>query len=170
MMFIGLAALLLGMGLAATKLLDVSLALLIFGPIGFVSIVYALFSPHFYRCPQCGTRLSFRAPPQDGVSIKHFCRRCDVEWNTGWVASTDGPQSTEPSKADVPLPDGVQAQIKEALYQGRKIDAIKQCRDSTGASLSDAVYRMGRLEDDLRHEFPERFTHARKAPNDAASP
>ena len=146
-------------GAAAMQLFGSSLAFYISIPIGIGCIGCALFSPHFYRCPQCGTRLRFLSPAQNGVAIKYFCRSCDVEWDTGWSTGSEGwsPDPGTPPKADAPIPDEVLASIKEALFQNRKVDAIKHCRASTGATLSEAVYRVERLEDDLRHESPEKF-------------
>jgi hypothetical protein len=45
-----------------------------------------------------------------------------------------------------------------ALYSGRKIDAIKELRESSGLGLKESKEIIDRLEDDLREAHPERFT------------
>lgn len=144
-------------GMVVMKLSGSSLPLFIGIPMGLGCIFWALFSPLLYRCPKCGARLRFLSPPQDGAAIKQFCRSCDVEWDTGWKSGADGvaPNPGPSSKADAPIPEEVLNTIKEALLQNRMLDAIKLCRTSTGATLSEAKHRVERLEDDLRHESPE---------------
>jgi hypothetical protein len=45
----------------------------------------------------------------------------------------------------------------EALYAGRKIEAIRQLRELSGLGLADAKGIIDRLEADLRAAHPERF-------------
>ena len=46
----------------------------------------------------------------------------------------------------------------EALYGGRKIEAIKQLREMSGLGLQESKEIIERLEADLRATHPERFT------------
>ena len=47
--------------------------------------------------------------------------------------------------------------IATALYQGRKIEAIKQLREWSGLGLGESKDIIDRLEADLRQAHPERF-------------
>ncbi len=47
--------------------------------------------------------------------------------------------------------------IKEALFQGRKIEAIKLYRQQTGMGLKESKDAVERLEAELRASSPERF-------------
>ncbi len=46
------------------------------------------------------------------------------------------------------------------LFAGRKIQAIKRYRDTTGAGLKDAKEAVEAIEADLRTRMPERFSTA----------
>jgi hypothetical protein len=46
----------------------------------------------------------------------------------------------------------------DALYSGRKIEAIKQLRELSGLGLKESKDIIDRLESDLRAQHPERFT------------
>ena len=48
--------------------------------------------------------------------------------------------------------------IKQALFQGRKIEAIKLYRESTGKGLADVKEEVEKLEKQLREVSPEKFT------------
>ncbi len=56
------------------------------------------------------------------------------------------------------VPDEQLAAIKEALFAGRKIEAIKIYRQSTGGALKDAKDAIDELEAALRMASPERFS------------
>ncbi len=47
--------------------------------------------------------------------------------------------------------------IATALYQGQKIEAIKQLRERSGLGLRESKDIIDRLEADLRQAHPERF-------------
>jgi dihydrodipicolinate synthase/N-acetylneuraminate lyase len=47
--------------------------------------------------------------------------------------------------------------IKELLYEGRKIEAIKVYRDARGVVLKEAKEDVERLEAELREREPEKF-------------
>lgn len=49
----------------------------------------------------------------------------------------------------------------QALYAGRKIEAIKQLRELSGLSLKEAKEIIDRIESDLRARHPERFIDPR---------
>ncbi|MBI4025997.1 MAG: hypothetical protein HY360_13510 [Verrucomicrobia bacterium] len=48
--------------------------------------------------------------------------------------------------------------MQAALFQGRKIEAIKLYRAGTGAGLADAKTAVEKLEAELRVASPEKFT------------
>ena len=50
----------------------------------------------------------------------------------------------------------------EALYAGRKIEAIKQLRELSGLGLKESKEVIERIEADLRAAHPERFAKASK--------
>lgn len=52
--------------------------------------------------------------------------------------------------------------ITEALFAGRKIEAVKIYRDSAGGGLKESKEAMDALEDALRHECPQKFQFAAK--------
>jgi len=56
------------------------------------------------------------------------------------------------------LPDGVVQQIRDALFAGQKIGAIKLYREATGLGLKEAKDFIDALEAKLRAAEPERFT------------
>ena len=58
--------------------------------------------------------------------------------------------------------DDIADDIKEALYEGRKIEAIKIFRDQTGTGLADAKKFIEDLADELYASEPEKF---KSAPN-----
>ena len=58
---------------------------------------------------------------------------------------------------DQPLPDDAAESIKSALYQGRKIDAIKLYRQVSGRGLREAKDFVEDLEEELRVSDPARF-------------
>ena len=50
----------------------------------------------------------------------------------------------------------------DALYSGRKIEAIKQLRELSGLGLKESKDIIDRLETELRAAHPEKFAPARK--------
>jgi hypothetical protein len=58
-----------------------------------------------------------------------------------------------------PIPESVRL-MTEAIFRGRKIDAIKHCRKFTGWGLKEAKAEVERLEASLRAEHPEKFVAA----------
>ena len=63
---------------------------------------------------------------------------------------------------NIPVPDDKLTQIAEALFQHRKIDAIKLYRNSTGVGLAEAKSAVERIEQKLKESAPEKFTAAPK--------
>ena len=57
-----------------------------------------------------------------------------------------------------PIPDNTLALIKEALFRGEKIRAIKLHREATGLGLAESKNEVEKLEASLRASSPERFT------------
>ena len=55
------------------------------------------------------------------------------------------------------LNDQARQAIENAIFAGRKIEAIKLHRESTGVGLSEAKRAVEDLEVDLRRCSPERF-------------
>src|SRR5678816_4192178 len=61
------------------------------------------------------------------------------------------------------IPESQATQIREFVFAGRKIEAIKVLRQATpGMDLRDAKTVIDQLEEQLRRESPEKFT-ARKS-------
>lgn len=58
------------------------------------------------------------------------------------------------------LSDEQWQQIEQALFAGRKIEAIKHFRKITNAGLKDAKELIDQHEHDLREQFPGRFSQA----------
>jgi ribosomal protein L7/L12 len=56
-----------------------------------------------------------------------------------------------------PLSDGDLQSLTNALLEGRKIEAIKLCREATGLGLKEAKDAVEELELSLRQQFPEKF-------------
>lgn len=57
-----------------------------------------------------------------------------------------------------PLPEHQLAPIKEALFTGQKITAIKLYRGATNVGLAEAKDAVEKLEAELRTTSPEKFT------------
>lgn len=55
------------------------------------------------------------------------------------------------------IPDDQFSGIKEALFRGQKIQAIKLYRKSTASGLAEAKNAVEKLEAELRSQFPEKF-------------
>jgi hypothetical protein len=58
---------------------------------------------------------------------------------------------------DQPLPDDATEAIKTALFEGRKIEAIKLYRQVSGRGLKEAKDFVEDLEEELRVSDPTRF-------------
>ena len=58
---------------------------------------------------------------------------------------------------NTPLPDDKIAALRELLFAGRKIEAIKLYREMTDVGLKEAKDAVESLESSLRKEFPDRF-------------
>jgi hypothetical protein len=59
-----------------------------------------------------------------------------------------------------PIPENTLALIKEALFRGEKIRAIKLHREATGSGLAEAKNEVEKLQASLRASSPEKFTAA----------
>jgi len=57
------------------------------------------------------------------------------------------------------IPDETWAKIKLAIYEGKKIEAIKLYREVTSLSLKDAKDFIDKMEAEMREKEPQRFTH-----------
>jgi len=60
------------------------------------------------------------------------------------------------------IPETEAARIREFVFAGRKIEAIKLLRETAGLQLVDAKAVVEKLEEELRQSSPEKFT-ARKS-------
>jgi ribosomal protein L7/L12 len=56
-----------------------------------------------------------------------------------------------------PLPEDQLADIKAALFRGRKIEAIRRYREHTGMGLAEAKDAVEKLEAELRSTSPHEF-------------
>jgi len=58
------------------------------------------------------------------------------------------------------IPDETWAKIKLAIYEGRKIEAIKLYREATSLGLKESKDFIDKMEGEMRAKEPERFTQA----------
>lgn len=58
------------------------------------------------------------------------------------------------------IPPDQAAAIQDALFRGRKIEAIKLYRESRSVGLAEAKSEVDKLEARLRQESPDRFQAA----------
>jgi hypothetical protein len=58
---------------------------------------------------------------------------------------------------NVPIPEDKLVAIKQLLFQGSKIEAIKLHREITGAGLAESKTAVGSLEKELRENSPQNF-------------
>jgi hypothetical protein len=56
----------------------------------------------------------------------------------------------------IPEPDA--EAIRQSIFAGRKIEAIKRLRESTNLDLAEAKTMVEQLEGELRKSSPEKFT------------
>ncbi len=59
---------------------------------------------------------------------------------------------------ETPNPESQAQQIKDAIFAGRKIEAIKLYREQTRSSLVEAKAAVERLEGELRASAPQSFS------------
>jgi hypothetical protein len=59
-----------------------------------------------------------------------------------------------------PIPEDKSARIREALFRGQKIEAIKLYRQAADAGLAEAKTAVEKLEAELRVASPEKFVAA----------
>lgn len=60
----------------------------------------------------------------------------------------------------IQVPEATLVEIKEALFKGQKIQAIKLYREQTQVSLVEAKNAIEELEVELRSSSPEKFSAA----------
>ena len=61
------------------------------------------------------------------------------------------------SPVNASIPEEPLARIKEALYRGQKIEAVRLYRECTGTGLGEAKPAVERLEAELRAADPDKF-------------
>jgi hypothetical protein len=66
---------------------------------------------------------------------------------------------------DVPIPEEALAQVRDAIFRGQRIEAIRVYRGCTGAGLAEAEAAVGRLEAELRVAEPDRFAGPAAGPD-----
>jgi ribosomal protein L7/L12 len=59
---------------------------------------------------------------------------------------------------DRSIPEAEAEAIRASIFAGRKIEAIKRLRESTGLDLLEAKTMVEKLEQELRASSPEKFT------------
>jgi len=59
---------------------------------------------------------------------------------------------------NTPIPKGELSRIRDALFRGHKIQAIKLYREGAGVGLAEAKTAVEGLEAELRAASPEKFT------------
>lgn len=60
-----------------------------------------------------------------------------------------------------PLSDEILGRLSDAIFQGRKIDAIKIHREATGMGLKESKDEVEAIEAELRQSHPEKFALSR---------
>lgn len=60
----------------------------------------------------------------------------------------------------IQVPEATLAEIREALFRGQKIDAIKLYREYTETGLAEAKTTVEELEVELRSTSPDKFSAA----------
>ena len=60
----------------------------------------------------------------------------------------------------IPIPPEKVAAFEAAIHSGRKIEAIKIYRETTGAGLAEAKTAVEKIEAELRAASPEKFKAA----------
>ena len=73
----------------------------------------------------------------------------------GFRREGDGGPSGSPTSASIP--EEPLARIREAVYRGQKIEAIRLYREWTGSGLAEAKAAVERLEAEWRAADPDRF-------------
>lgn len=61
---------------------------------------------------------------------------------------------------NLPIPEEALANVKEAIFRGQKIEAIRLYRECTAAGLAEAKTAVEQLEAELRAAEPDRFAAA----------
>ena len=56
------------------------------------------------------------------------------------------------------IPESDAEAIRQSLFAGRKIEAIKRVRETTGLGLAEAKTMVERVEEELWKTSPEKFT------------
>lgn len=87
--------------------------------------------------------------------VGYLSTRGLVFW--GFRREGDGIQAPAGPSMGASIPEESMAQIKEALFQGRKIEAIRVYRECTGTGLGEAKPAVERLEAELRAAEPDKF-------------
>jgi hypothetical protein len=64
---------------------------------------------------------------------------------------------------NTPIPDDKMAVIKDAIFKGQKIAAIKHYREATGLGLAEAKNAVELLESQLRTNAPASFQKAKSS-------
>ena len=70
----------------------------------------------------------------------------------------DGAKGATNTMTDEYTPEEMQ-QISDAIYAGRKIEAIKLYREASGKDLKDSKDFVETLASKLREETPDKFAH-----------
>ena len=56
------------------------------------------------------------------------------------------------------IPESDAEAVRQSIFAGRKIEAIKRVREVTGLGLAEAKTMVERVEEELRKTSPEKFT------------
>ena len=99
--------------------------------------------------------LLLRGRKIDAIKLQRECTGQGLEEAKGYVEALEaGLQAAKTTNIDI------MQQLTDLLLQGRKIDAVKLQRESTGQGLSEAKKHVDTLEAQLRSEKPARNTAA----------
>jgi hypothetical protein len=79
------------------------------------------------------------------------------------VIAIGNPKVQFDGRMRVQIPEATLAEIKEALFRGQKLQAIKLYREYTETGLAEAKTALDELEAELRSASPDKFTAAPSA-------
>ena len=88
--------------------------------------------------------------------VGYLSTRGLVFW--GFRREGDGIQAQAGPSMGASIPEEELTRIKEALFQGRRIEAIRAYRECTGIGLGEAKPAVERLEAELRAAEPDKFS------------
>src|SRR5688572_29254598 len=100
-------------------------------------------------------------------------RPVPVTWAFGRPVAlglSNGFESLGGSPMNMPIPEEALARVKEAIFRGQTIEAIRLYRETTGAGLAEAKTAVEQLEAELRAAEPDGFAAGGTGPGGRQAP